>query len=152
MVVRFYLFGNYVSHNLGHSFSPVCLLLSEPSPNGEHSVDYSVYCIEIAPTLLVRRLVLSCRRLTSSPQFCRVPTPGRPCMSGSACVSFAAVFQYGAALGLTIHADYLHLLVLEQLVVVCLCKRLHKQILGKVVYRDKYVIFGSRRICFYAET
>ena len=71
-------------------------------------------------------------------------------MSGAACVSFAAVFQYGAALGLTIHADYL--LVLEQLVVVCLCKRLHKQILGKVVYRDKYVTFGSRRICFYAET
>lgn len=51
MVVRFYLFGNYVSHNLGHSFSPVCLLLSGPSPNGKHSVDYSVYCIEIARCL-----------------------------------------------------------------------------------------------------
>ena len=40
-----------MSHNLGHSFSPVCLLFSEPSPNGEHRVDYSVYGIEIARSL-----------------------------------------------------------------------------------------------------
>ncbi len=32
-------------------FSPVCLLFSEPSPNGEHRVDYSVCCIEIARSL-----------------------------------------------------------------------------------------------------
>lgn len=51
MVVRFYLFGNYVAHNLGHSFSSICLIFSEPSPNGEHSVDYSVCCIEIARCL-----------------------------------------------------------------------------------------------------
>lgn len=40
-----------MSHNLGHSFSPICLIFSEPSPNGEHSVDYSVCCIEIARCL-----------------------------------------------------------------------------------------------------
>lgn len=118
-----------MSHNFGHSFSPVCLLFSKPSPNGEHRVDYSVYCVEIARSLARTSFDLVLQEIdVQSPMHAF----DGPMLAYD--VWIAAVLQYGAAFGLTIHADYLHAAVLQQFVVVCLCKRLHPVGQGRLVH------------------